>query len=344
MQSTLSKTEREGHPRSFRELNVPPADHDNLSTMPFMSAIDADIRLRNPTPLSEQEIHDLMEWMPLLSTGSVRRLDAESALKQLMAIKQFDKTSAKIGKLGLWLNGALFLLTVAAIIIAIASYLDANRSSAEQARILKEQKEALDASKGALENAVTVMKGQKELLEQSVAASKSELAIIQDQNRRALETPDIEAFFVHPQRPALIVHNKSKSKVARGVIYEARFWHLNKIVETRYEFVSSVVGEFGAVRPDGNAGPNALELRLNGLTPAALTEGDQLFGYVTVQCPECRVARCYWIYVEIGKKGIYREGSYSEFDFFHFTPDNQNKIYEFIRNGKQFIEMPMNYP
>jgi len=312
--------------------------------MPFSNAIEADIRLRNPAPLTEQEIQDLMEWMPLLSTGSVRRLDAESALKQLKAIKQFDKTSAEIGNRGLWLNGSLFVLTVVAIAISLATYFDANRSSAEQARILKEQKEALGASKNALESSVSVMQSQKELLEQSVATSKSELAIIQDQNRRALEKPDIEAVFIYPQRPELIVHNKSGSKVAQGVIYEARFWHLNKIVEKKYEFISSVVGEFGAVRPNGSAGPNPLDLRLNGMSLAALTEGDQLFGYITVQCPECRVARCYWMYVEIGKKGIYREGSYSEFDFFHFTPDNQNKIYEFVRNGKQFFQMPMTYP
>ena len=97
------------------------------------------------------------------------------------------------------------------------------------------------------------MRGQKELLEQSVATSKSELEIIQDQNRRALEKPDIEAAFIYPQRPTLIVHNKSKSKVAQGVMYEARFWHLNKTIEAKYEFISSVVGEFGAVRPDGSA-------------------------------------------------------------------------------------------
>jgi hypothetical protein len=312
--------------------------------MPFSNAIEADIRLRNSSPLTEHEIQDLMEWMPLLSTGSVRRLEAESALKQLKAIKQFDETSAKIGNRGLWLNGALFVLTVAAIFISLATYFDANRSSAEQAQILKEQKEALNASKNALESAVSVMKGQKDLLEQSAATSKSELTIIQDQNRRALEKPDVEAVFIYPQSPALIVRNKSQSKVAQGVMYEARFWHLNKIVENKYEFISSVVGEFGAVRPNGSVGPNALQLKLNGISPAALTEGDQLFGYITVQCPECRVARCYWMFVEIGKRGIYREGAYSEFDFFHFTSKNQNAVYEFIRNGKQFFEMPMNYP
>jgi hypothetical protein len=311
--------------------------------VPFTSAIDADIRLRNPTPLSEQEIQDLMEWLPFLSTGSVRRLEAESALKQLKAIKQFDATSGKIGKLGLWLNGALFFLTVVATIIALASYSDANRTSTEQSKILKGQKDALDESTNALKSVVSVMQTQKDLLEQGVATSKSELEIIQDQNRRALEKPDVEAIFIYPQQPSVIVHNRSLSKVAQGVIYEARFWNLSKPQGDRFEFVPSRVRDVGTIRPSGSFGPFAFEF-VSGQSVAAIAKGERLFGYVTVQCPECRVFRVYWMYVQFSEYGLYHEGTFNDFDFYHFGPKDENKLSEFMKSWKLPTAMPMQYP
>lgn len=311
--------------------------------MPFTSAIDADIRLRNPTPLSEQEIQDLMEWLPFLSTGSVRRLEAESALKQLKAIKQFDATSGRIGKLGLWVNGALFVLTVVATIIALASYRDANRTSAEQSKILKGQKDALDESKNALESVVSVMQTQKGLLEQSAATSKSELEIIQDQNRRALEKPDVEAVFLYPQHPSVIVHNRSHSKVAQGVLYGGNFWNLSKTEGDRYQFVAIRNGDPGTLRPDGPSGPYPFEF-VSGQSVVPLTEGEELFGYVTVQCPECKVVRLYWMYIEFGKRGVYHEGISGEFDFFHFGSKDQNKLSEFMKSWKLPTAMSLKYP
>ena len=76
----------------------------------------------------------------------------------------------------------------------------------------------------------------------------------------------------------------------------------------------------------------------------SLAEGEQLFGYVTVQCPECKVPRLYWMYIEFGKRGVYREGISSEFDFFHFGSKDENKLYEFLKSWKLPVSMPMKYP
>lgn len=74
--------------------------------MSLPSQQEAETRLRDPAPLTEQEIRDLMEWMGSLSTGAIRRLDAESALQSLTAIRKFDVSSGKIGIWGLALTSA----------------------------------------------------------------------------------------------------------------------------------------------------------------------------------------------------------------------------------------------
>ncbi len=115
--------------------------------MPIHTTSEAEARLRDPAPLTQEEIRDLMPHMTLLSTGAVRRLEAEQALQNLQAIRLFDASSQKIGRWSLWLNIALFFLTVAAVVIAIGSYRAAEHSSAQQQK-------TLDASRGALEAAV----------------------------------------------------------------------------------------------------------------------------------------------------------------------------------------------
>ncbi len=118
--------------------------------MPIHTLLEAEARLRDPAPLTQEDIRELMPRMTLLSTGAVRRLEAEQALQNLQAIRLFDASSQKIWRWSLWLNIALFFLTVAAVVIAIGSYRAAERSSAQQQK-------TLDASRGALEAAVELI-------------------------------------------------------------------------------------------------------------------------------------------------------------------------------------------
>lgn len=311
--------------------------------MSFPSQQEAETRLCDPAPLTEKEIRDLMVWMGSLSTGAIRRLDAESALQSLTAIRKFDVSSGKIGIWGLALNVGLFVLTIVATVIAIASYRDANETSKRQEKVLTEQKAALDASRSALEGVVKVVERQTNLLEKSLNTSESQLSIIKEQNQRELEKPDVEAFFLYPQKPSILIHNKSKTKVAHGVLYEARFWNLSKPVGSSYEFTGSKVGSFDAVRPEGTFGPNPFEL-FTGTSPSIPAEGEQLFGYVMVQCPDCQSPHFYWMYVVVGKTGLYREGKLTEFDWYHLTSNDYDKALGFIRSSKKLISMPSTYP
>jgi len=310
--------------------------------MAFPSQLEAETRLRDPVPLTEQEIRDLMVWMGSLSTGAIRRLDAESALQSLTAIRKFDDSSGKIGIWGLALNVGLFVLTIVATVIAIASYRDANETSKRQEKVLTEQKAALDASRSALEGVVKIVERQTSLLEKSLNTSESQLSIIKEQNQRELEKPDVEAFFVYPERPSIVIHNKSRTKVAHGVLYEARFWNLSKPAGGLYEFTGSKVGSLDAVRPEGTFGPNPFELFV-GTSPSIPAEGEQLFGFVMVQCPDCQSLHFYWMYVVFGKTGVYREGKPTEFDWYHLTSDHYDRALEFVRS-KKLTSMPSSFP
>ena len=163
------------------------------------------------------------------------------------------------------------------------------------------------------------------------------------ENRRALEKPDVEGIFLYPQLPSVIVRNKSLSKVAQGVMYQARFLNLSKPQGEQYEFTPSRVRDVGTIRPDGSFGPFAFEL-LFGQSAAALTKGERLFGYVTVQCLECKALRVYWMYVQFGEYGLYHEGTYNEFDFYHFGLKDENKLSKFMKSWKLPTSMPMQYP
>lgn len=80
--------------------------------MPFPSSHEADVRLvGDNSPLTQQEVRDLMPWMNQLSTGAVRRLEAELALQNIEAVQNFERSSSKLTNVLIWLTAALVLLT-----------------------------------------------------------------------------------------------------------------------------------------------------------------------------------------------------------------------------------------
>lgn len=146
--------------------------------MPFRSHNEANQRLtQNPTRLTEQEITDLYPWMQGLTTGAVLRLNAELALGTNEAIARFDKNSSKVARWSLWLNGAMLLLTVIAILIALSSYHQAARSATEQ-------QTTLDSSRTALERVVATSTEQQKLLQQSVETARQQLLAIRERARK----------------------------------------------------------------------------------------------------------------------------------------------------------------
>jgi len=312
--------------------------------MPFNGVNEAEIRLKDAAPLTEQEIRDLVEWMGVLSAGAIRRLDAESALQNLKAIRHFDESSGKIGFWGLALNIGLFVLTVVGVWIAIKSYDEANKTSESQARVLAQQQLTLEASRAALGSVIANVEKQTTLLEENLRTSESHLKLTQEQFRHEMERPDVEAILIYPQAPSIVIHNTSKTKAAREIFYEARFWNLSKPGAPAFELVSSLVGTVSAMSPESLAGPFRFQLRGSQGAEASLGQVDRLFGYVTLQCPDCLRLRLYWVYEEYGKTGSYCEGKWTEYDWFHLSENNINDVLDSFQKRKDLTPLARIYP
>jgi hypothetical protein len=101
--------------------------------MPFPDSRSADIRLvGDATPLTEEEIRDLLPWVRVLSNAARERLQAELSLIQLAALKRqeqltarqlqsfadFDKSTTKVNR---WMIGFTAAVTVMTLVILIAT-------------------------------------------------------------------------------------------------------------------------------------------------------------------------------------------------------------------------------
>jgi hypothetical protein len=102
--------------------------------MPFADSHSVDIRLLgDETPLTEQEIRDLLPWSRVLSQGAVVRLKVELSLMQLVALKRqeqlvtrqlasfdaFDKSTAKANKWMLRFTAAVTVMTLVLVAVAL---------------------------------------------------------------------------------------------------------------------------------------------------------------------------------------------------------------------------------
>jgi len=190
---------------------------EERGAVPFQDARDAEKRLVNPQPLSEEEIFDLIPWLQLVGEGSRARLQAHLGIANVRAIRGLNETSAtiegavrrmdegstKLGTEGLRLNKALFVWTivgiavstiigVVAVWIAVKSYKDASASANQQQQALIQQQQTLDGARRSLESA-----GQA--LNRLTTLSEQQLKQAEEYQKQALAKPDFAVDFLFLQ-------------------------------------------------------------------------------------------------------------------------------------------------
>ncbi len=101
--------------------------------MPFTDLSEVETRIRETTPITEEDIRDLMPWARALSTGAINRLNAEVALLQLAALKRqeqlvtrqiesfdaFDISTASANSWMLRFTAAVTFMTLVLVAIAV---------------------------------------------------------------------------------------------------------------------------------------------------------------------------------------------------------------------------------
>jgi hypothetical protein len=80
--------------------------------MPFKSWKEVEDRLADPTPLTAQEIRDLLPYMNQITETGMRRLNAHLALQNLEAVQKFEQSSSRLTKWLVGLTAALVILTI----------------------------------------------------------------------------------------------------------------------------------------------------------------------------------------------------------------------------------------
>jgi hypothetical protein len=227
---------------------------------------------------------------------------------------------------GTALNIFVLLVAVISLHVSVTTYQEAKRSGDEQTRALQSSRDALAAvarsvnsqgetlerSRQALDASVATAIAQQRLLSQSVANSKKQLGILQAEWAREMEQPDVHLALFYTDEFSVAVSNSGK-KIARDSMYQGAFWNLSKPQNGAFQFASVKVQDVKYIRPGGGFAPTKAEWYYgNGGSPEA---GDKLFGYMTVQCPDCFQERLYWVFFSVGGDGAYREGKFSEYSF-----------------------------
>jgi hypothetical protein len=225
------------------------------------------------------------------------------------------------------LNVVLLVVAVMALQVATTTYQDAKQSGEEQtkalrssrdalggmAQILNEQENTLEQSRTALDSSIKVAISQQQLLSKSVSNSRKQLEILQAEWAREIEQPDVHLALFYTDDLSIQVMNKGK-KVARDTLYQGIFWKINKPKEDAFEWASIKPTEVKYIRSGNGFAPTAAQWWF-GQNGTSLVNGDRLFGYMTVQCPDCMQERVYWAYFEVGGEGVYAEGRWEDYSF-----------------------------
>lgn len=90
-----------------------------LLLMPFSSLQEVENRLGDPTPLTPQEVRELLPWMNQIGEAGLRRLDVRLALQNLEIGQKFERS---INRLRKW----LIVLAIAFVILTIATLYDSS--------------------------------------------------------------------------------------------------------------------------------------------------------------------------------------------------------------------------
>jgi len=236
----------------------------------------------------------------------------------------------------------IFVLTIVSIVIALAAYWDARDSARRQAEVLRKQAEILGSSRQALDTALKVANNQLAILEQNLQTAKEELSILREERAQELNRPDVALTPVFPATIAVTLENRSDTKIARDVLYYGAFWNVSRPVGDTFQLVGPKSAKIDYLRPRSTAGPMSLEFTYSGGNTEPIKQGDLLFGYLSVQCPDCSRVRDYWVLFTVGGSGAYFENGPSEpvLDFTHFSKNNFEAALSAFRSHRDLKAMP----
>jgi hypothetical protein len=120
-----------------------------------------------------------------------------------------------------------------------------------------------------------------------------------------LSLPDATLHFALPQEPIFWIKNDS-SKLVRDAAVQFLLYNLSLAGNPEQHLNLEIPSrKFDSIRPGRAIGPYALR---DVASHGKRTErGHHLFGYAQVQCPTCENVHFYWIFIQIGHKGLYAE-------------------------------------
>ena len=246
------------------------------------------------------------------------RLRTERAARERLSLADY------VAVISAPLNVFMLVVAIATLQVALTTYRDAKQSGEAQnmtlnasrealtdvAQSLHRQENTLDQSRKALDSSMGVAISQQDLLSKSFSNSKKQLEILQAQWARELQLPDVHLALLYTDDLSVQVTNSGK-KVARDTLYQGIFLKVNKPKSDGFEWASIKPTEVKYIRPDNGFAPMEAQWWF-GENPA-LTNGDRLFGYVTIQCPDCMQERVYWVYYEFAGEGVYSEGRWDDY-------------------------------
>jgi hypothetical protein len=115
--------------------------------------------------------------------------------------------------------------------------------------------------------------------------------------------PDIGAMLVYAKAPALLMVSVSDA-VIRDPKYQVLLWNLDGDHADALQIpVYTASGDY--IRARESIGPFGI-LSSPGVSPF-IKQGNRLFGYMTVTCPDCLRTKEYWVYIDCGTGGWYSE-------------------------------------
>jgi hypothetical protein len=229
-------------------------------------------------------------------------------------LKRLDK----FRKTRLVIAGIVFLVGLGAVI-------------SDNAAKIKDRQEA-DSDRHSLNSQVTELLTQQAILQAQVRA-------FNDQNLPKLiggisksvpvpprPLPDLHLRLVYPTHDVAIeVYNDLKGGVADRPKYQITLADLDNL-EGDLLKIPAQEGDF--IRPGESWGPT-LALGLPAVK-AVVKDGDHIFGYALVLCPDCVKTRSYWVYIEQGRSGWYTEMDTPLF------PSNM-KFFENLKNHIEWL-------
>ncbi len=125
-----------------------------------------------------------------------------------------------------------------------------------------------------------------------------------DQQRESSLPPDLALIFSDPSSVVVTVLNKSKS-VANEPAYYVALWDIDSSPGLLLQPLQIPAQTGAFVRSGEGWGPNMM-MGLPAVS-ARVKQGDRIFGFASVTCPECRLRRYYWLYIKQGYGGWYSE-------------------------------------